>query len=133
MDSTSVKVFIADDAAIMRQRLATVVGEINNAKIVGQAETAEQTIKEVRRLKPDVVILDVRMPGSGLTALRDIKKFSPPPFVIIVTAFPYPQVRQRCLALGADLFLDKTSAEFEQLPQIIKQRGANAQKDQVKK
>ncbi len=130
MDSQPLKVFIADDSAVMRERLVTLIGEIENAKIVGQAADAQQTIKEVRRTKPDVLILDVRMPGSGLTALEAIKKFPKPPFVIVLTAFPYPQVRQRCLDMGADLFLDKTSAEIDQLAEVIKRKCKN---DEVKK
>jgi len=133
MDSQPLKVFIADDSAVMRERLVTLVGEIKNAETVGQAENAQQTIEEVRRTKPDVVILDVRMPGSGLTALEAIKKFSKPPFVIVVTAFPYPQVRQRCLEMGADLFLDKTSAEIDQLAEVIKQKCQSVKKTKVKK
>lgn len=133
MDSQPLKVFIADDSAVMRERLMTLVGEIKNAKTVGQAANAQQTIDDVRRTKPDVLILDIRMPGSGLTALQAIKKFPKPPLIIVVTAFPYPQVRQRCLDIGADLFLDKTSAEIDQLAEVIKQRGKSVKKDEVKK
>ena len=78
-------------------------------------------VKKVPRLRPDVVILDIRMPGgNGLQALERIKASDSAPMVIMLTAFPYPQYRKKCLELGAEHFFDK-STEFEQVAQVLQQ------------
>lgn len=70
-------------------------------------------------MKTDVVILDIRMPGrNGLDVLRDIKEGSPESKVIILTNYPYPQYRRRCMEEGADFFFDKSS-EFEKVTEVL--------------
>ena len=74
----------------------------------------------IRRLKPDVVILDIHLPGSsGIEVLEAIKKDKPAPIVIMFTNYPYPQYRKRCMDLGADFFFDK-STEHEKLTEVFK-------------
>jgi len=66
------------------------------------------------------VILDIRMPGgSGIDVLEDIKKINAAPIVIILTNYPYPQYRKKCMAAGADYFFDKSS-EFEKVTEVLK-------------
>ena len=62
-----IKVFIADDSLIVREHLVTMLDELAGIEIVGQAGTVTEAISAIRNLQPDVVILDIRMPGgSGL-------------------------------------------------------------------
>jgi len=78
-----------------------------------------EAISAIHRLQPDVVILDVRMPGgSGIDVLQTIKQDRTGPMVIILTNYPYPGYRQKCLEAGADFFLDK-STEFDQIPTLL--------------
>ena len=110
---------IADDSSIVRERLVTIFDEVAGVEIVGQAEDVTGAISMIRRLQPDAVILDIRMPGgSGLDVLRNIKQDGAGPMVIILTNYPYPGYRQKCLQAGADFFLDK-SAEFDQIPALV--------------
>lgn len=114
-----IKVFIADDSRIVREHLVALLDELAGVEIIGQAEMGDQAISAIRRLRPDVVILDIRMPGgSGIEVLETIKQDKTPPTVIILTNYPYPGYRQKCLNAGADFFLDK-STEFDQIPALM--------------
>ncbi|MCB0171262.1 MAG: response regulator transcription factor [Anaerolineae bacterium] len=113
------KVFIADDSLIVREHLVTMLDELAGIEIVGQAENVAKAISAIRDLQPDVVILDIRMPGgSGIDVLRNIKQDEVTPMVIILTNYPYPGYRRKCLEAGADYFLDK-STEFDQIPTLF--------------
>ncbi|MCB0173977.1 MAG: response regulator transcription factor, partial [Anaerolineae bacterium] len=88
---------------------------------VGQAETVAEAVTAIQKLHPDVVILDIRMPGgSGIDVLKRVKQGEVTPMVIILTNYPYPGYRQKCLQAGADFFLDK-STEFDQIPKLFEQ------------
>jgi DNA-binding NarL/FixJ family response regulator len=115
------KVFIADDSATVRERLITMLSELEGIEIVGQAQDAVEATKAILKLKPDVAILDIRMPGgSGIDTLRNIKRVTPAPKVIMLTNYPYPQYRKRCLDAGADFFFDKSS-EFHKVTEVLEQ------------
>lgn len=87
--------------------------------IVGQAENAQKALSAIRQLHPDVVILDIWMPGgNGIEVLRQLKKLKPSPKVIMFTNYTYPQYRYRCKVAGADFFFDK-STEFDQIPRAL--------------
>ena len=125
------KVFIADDSLIVRERLVTMLAELPGVEIVGQAEHVAEAINAIQKFQPDVVILDIRMPGgSGLDVLRNIKQNEPAPMVIILTNYPYPGYRQKCLQAGADFFLDK-STEFDQIPELFEQFKRGFESDQA--
>lgn len=116
---TKLRTLIVDDSAIIRNRLTTLLSDLPNVEIVGQAANTPQAMQSIRALTPDVVILDIRLPGgSGLEALRDIKRELPATVVIILTNYPYPQYRTKCLADGADFFFDK-STEFQKIAGAI--------------
>lgn len=95
--------------------------ELAGIEIVGQAETVAEAVTAIQKLHPDVVILDIRMPGgSGIDVLKRVKQGEVTPMVIILTNYPYPGYRQKCLQAGADFFLDK-STEFDQIPKLFEQ------------
>jgi DNA-binding NarL/FixJ family response regulator len=115
------KVLIADDSEIVRERLAYLLGDLEGVEIVGQAEDAVEGSNLAEALRPDVAIVDVRMPrGSGVDVLRAIKRDNPAATVIMLTNFVDPEARQLCLAQGADYFFDK-SIEFEQAVAVLRE------------
>jgi DNA-binding NarL/FixJ family response regulator len=125
------KVFITDDSAIVRERLMTMVLALPEITVVGQARDGPEAVDAIRRTRPDVVILDIRMPGSnGIDVLRRLKEMQPAPKVIMLTNYAYQQYRKTCEAAGADFFFDK-SAEFDQIPQALEQvrHGLRAEPD----
>ena len=114
------KVFIADDSGVVRERLKEMLSELPGIEIVGQAENGAQATKLIEELSPDVVILDIRMPkGNGINVLENIKGDNPTLIVIMLTNYPYPQYRKRCRKAGADYFFDKAT-EFEKVTEVLK-------------
>jgi two-component system response regulator DevR len=122
MGDMSLKVYIAEDSSLVRQRLADMLLELEErgtVEVVGRAWDARGAIDAIRELKPDVAILDVRLAeGSGIEVLQAVKGDPAPPVVIMLTAFPYPQYRQKCLEAGADYFFDKLT-EFERVAEAV--------------
>ena len=117
--NSKIKVFIADDSLIVREHLVTMLDELAGIEIVGQAGNVAEAISAIRLLKPDAVILDILMPGgSGIDVLENIKQNDSTLVVIVLTNYPYPIFRQKCLQAGADFFLDK-STEFDQIPELF--------------
>lgn len=115
------KVFIVDDSLVLRERLEEMLSDLPTIEIMGYAQDVSEAITSIKKLNPDVVILDIRMPGgSGIDVLQDIKKDNQAPVVIMLTNYPYPQYRKKCMDLGADFFFDK-STEFEKINAIFKQ------------
>jgi len=117
------RVFIADDSTVLQECLVALLSDLKDIQVVGQARDVPGAIEFLRQLEPEVVILDIRMPGgSGIEVLRSIRAASPkpPPFVIILTNYPYPQYRKECEEAGADFFLDK-STEFERIAEILEE------------
>jgi len=115
------KVFISDDSATIRKRLVTMALDLPDIAVVGQAENAPGSLVAIRQTRPDVVILDIRMPGgNGIEVLREVKKLDPAPKVIMLTNYAHAQYRDKCEKAGADFFLDK-STEFDKLPQALEQ------------
>ena len=114
------RVLIADDSQVLVQRLVTTLAKLDGIEIVGHAGTVAEAAQGVRNLHPDVVILDICMPGgSGIDVLEGMKRDRVTPIVIILTNYGYPQYRKKCLQSGASFFFDK-SAEFEKVAQVLR-------------
>ena len=116
---TPMKVFIVDDSLIVRARIVTMLSELESVEVVGHAQSSKEAAAAIPAIKPDVVILDIHMPGgNGIELLRHLKSFSPSPLVIMFTNFPFAQVRKECTLAGADYFFDK-SRDFEKVAQVL--------------
>lgn len=114
------RVFIVDDSAIVCERLGIMFSELEDVELIGQAQHALDAIESIRKLKPDLVILDIRLRGgSGIDVLQDLKQGHAAPIVMMLTNFPYPQYRKKCVDAGADFFFDK-STEFDKIPEVLK-------------
>ena len=113
------QVLIVDDSEQIRERLITLLSESDQIHIAGQAGNVRDALGAIRRSKPDIVILDIRLPGqSGIGLLEEIKARYPEVAVIMLTNFDYARYRQQCRQLGADHFLNKTF-EFEKIVETI--------------
>jgi DNA-binding NarL/FixJ family response regulator len=83
-----IRVLIADDHAIVRSGLAQLVGTADDLDLVGEARDGDQAIVEAARLRPDVVLMDLSMPGTdGIEATRRIVRDNPEIQVLILTSF----------------------------------------------
>jgi len=85
---TQLKVLIVDDEAPARERLRSLLVEIPDMEVVGEAINGQQSLARAHELAPDVVLLDVRMPGmDGIEVARHLNELEEPPAVIFTTAF----------------------------------------------
>jgi len=113
------RVLIVDDSEKIRERLVTLLSEEGQIQVVGQVGSGRDTMNAMRRLRPDTVILDIRLPDiSGIELLKEIKARYPALMVIMLTNFDNVQYRRQCRQLGADHFLNKT-LEFEKIIDTI--------------
>lgn len=84
----TLRVLVVDDEGPARERLCALLAEIGDARVVGEAENGEEALQRVDELAPDIVLLDVRMPGlDGLEVGRRLAELPEPPAVIYTTAF----------------------------------------------
>lgn len=114
------RIVIADDSIVVRQRLMRMLGDVTGVEIVGQADDAPLARHLVETLKPDVAILDIRMPtGSGADLVPELKRMNSPPKIIMLTNYTYPENRKKCMDGGADYFFDK-STEFQKMVAVLK-------------
>ena len=120
-----VKVFLADDSALIRTRVAAMLGA-PVMDIVGQAATPKDCITGILATQPDVVVLDVQLDGGqGLEVMRAVHATAPRTAFVVFSNNSGPAYRKRYLEAGAFRFLDKSS-EFDQLPQAVTTAGATA-------
>jgi two-component system response regulator AlgR len=84
----ALRVLIVDDELPARERLRSLLAEISDVEVVGEAMTGQQGLQSAIDLSPDVVLLDVRMPGmDGIEAARHLNVLTEPPAVIFATAY----------------------------------------------
>jgi|SRR6516165_5746293 DNA-binding NarL/FixJ family response regulator len=115
------RVLIADDSQVVAERLRTMLAELGGIDIAGHAGTVPEALHAVRSLRPDVLILDLQMPGGhGMDVLKTIKREQLGLTVIVLTNHSDSQYRKKCLENGARSFLDK-SAEFQEVAVVLRE------------
>jgi two-component system response regulator DevR len=113
------KLFVADDSSMIRERIIRLLTNLPNACVVGQAADGVETLRGIPETNPDLVILDLKMPkAGGLEILPLIKGLPLPPKVMVLTNYATQRHREACAKLGADYFFDK-STEFEKAIEVI--------------
>jgi DNA-binding NarL/FixJ family response regulator len=111
---------IADDQASFRKKMQEMTQAIPWASIVAKAENGLEAIELVRQHRPDVVLMDIVMPGmSGIEATRRIKKIAPQTKVIAITAYDNAEFPRRSIEAGADLFIKKEELDSETLKECL--------------
>ena len=103
----AIKLIIADDQVVIRKGLAKLLAG-QGIDIVAEAKTGTEAISKTKKLKPDVLIMDVQMPDiDGLDALEKIRQVVPQTKVIMLSGYDNPTYTARSMALGAATFLLK--------------------------
>lgn len=108
--SRPLRVYIADDSQPVVEMLTELISEPGKVEIVGVGATESAAIESIRRLEPDVVVLDLQLKvGSGANVIRAVRASPELASVILVVTSNHtsPQMRAGCLKLGADDFFDK--------------------------
>lgn len=101
------KLLLIDDAEAVRLRLADSLREIDGLEVSSCAPRPGPSIQWILEQKPDVVAIDIRMPGGALELLRSIKSTRHPPIVIALSSSSTIQYRAACHNAGAEYFFDK--------------------------
>ena len=104
------RVFIADDSQPVADMLTELITDPGKVEVVGVGETETATIDSIRRMKPDVVVLDLQLKtGSGANVIRAVRASADLSGVRLVVTSNHtsPQMRAGCLELGADDYFDK--------------------------
>ena len=116
---SSLKVLVAEDSALIRERLAGLLSELPQVEIVGEASDGSSALRLFFACRPRAVILDIQMPGpNGIEVLRQIKAEDRDCTVIILTSYQQPEFRDRCAEAGADYFFHKCT-EFEKVLVVL--------------
>lgn len=108
---SAVRVLLADDHALIRSALHMVLADAEDMEVVGEAETGDGAVRLCRDLRPDVVLMDIRMPElDGIEATRRIAVGVGAPHVIVLTTFDDDEYVYGALRAGASGFLVKDMA-----------------------
>ncbi len=119
MINTHLKILIVDDTEIVLERLFEMIAELESVDSVLKSNSYNQTVELIKKQEPDVILLDLQLPGkNGIELLKFVKRYHPAVKTIIVTNSASAFYRELCKSLGADYFIDK-STEFEKIPGII--------------
>lgn len=103
-------IFFVEDSLPVLDRYRDMIKEIDGAELLGAADNETDALSGINSSGPNLVVLDLNLKaGNGFEVLRKIKLSTPGVTVAVVTNFSHPQIKSRCLTLGADYFFDKTS------------------------
>jgi DNA-binding NarL/FixJ family response regulator len=105
-----VRVVVVDDEPMVCAHLRTILGSAGTIEVVAEAHDGAAGVEAVVRTRPDVVLMDLRMPGmDGITAIERIGELGSPPAVVVLTTFDADQYVLRALRAGAAGFLVKST------------------------
>ncbi len=109
-----IRLLIIDDHEMVREGLKAMLAKEHDFEIVGDAANAEQAYELIARLHPDVILLDIRLPGvSGIEVCRTVTERYPETAVIILTTFTDETLVAQCIQAGARGFIIKDIERFD--------------------
>jgi len=113
-DESRIKVMVVDDHAVVRSGLSAFLSVVPDLELVGEAENGDEAVRRCGLLYPDVILMDLMMPGTdGVTATRLIRQTYPTVQVIALTSFPEDELVQNALRAGATGYLLKNVSARE--------------------
>ena len=119
MTGTRLRILLADDHVTVRQGLKMLIDSQDDMTVVSEASDGTAAVEQARTLRPDVVVMDISMPGmNGLVATRTLKQIQPDSVVVILTRHGDDAYLQELLRAGADGYVLKQSAASELLQAI---------------
>lgn len=125
--SDSFSVIVADDADDVREAMGELLDGDPRFRLVGSAGDASAAVALAVERHPDLAVVDVRMPGGGVEACRQIRAGAPTTCVVALSAFATPSLRRRMADAGAAAYLTKGTAGDELLDQLAEiVRGARS-------
>ena len=121
------KIVIADDSDMVRERIKESLKNISTVEIVGEATNGKEAVKIIHEVSPDFVLLDIRMPElNGIEVLKKIKSRDNKIKVCVFTNFPFLPYKTKCAEEGAVYFFDKNE-NIQVIRNLIEQLSLNGQ------
>src|SRR5512143_2279896 len=119
MNNRKIGVLLVDDHALVRLGLMTLINDRPDMEVVGEASTTFEALRQVEKYQPDVVLMDIRMPGGGgIEATRQVTSSFPKTRVVILTSFADDELVMRAIQAGAVGYVLK-EADNEELLRAI--------------
>jgi two-component system, NarL family, nitrate/nitrite response regulator NarL len=119
INMSNMRVVLADDSGLIRERLTEMLNMYKQAEIVGSLDNGIDTLASLRSLKPDLAIVDLKMPGlSGLEVVNEIRKEDNHMKIIILTFYSSEFYRNIAIKSGADYFLNKVD-DFDEVSMVV--------------
>jgi DNA-binding NarL/FixJ family response regulator len=119
MTANTIRILLVDDHPVLRSGLEALLDLEDGMQVVGQASTGEEGIEKARLLRPEVVVMDLAMPGmDGLEATREIVAQGPATKVLVLTSQSEDEFLLPVLEAGASGFVRKTSADRDLIQAI---------------
>ena len=116
MTDTRLRILLADDHVTVRQGLKMLIDSQDDMTVVSEASDGTAAVEQARTIRPDVVVMDISMPGmNGLVATRTLKQVQPDSVIVILTRHGDDAYLQELLRAGADGYVLKQSAASELL------------------
>jgi len=114
-----IRTLLVDDSPEFLKSVARFLAAQSRVDVIGQAHSASEALEIVPRLQPDLVLMDLRLPGlNGLEAAGRLKASVQPPRVVILTLHDHPEYRRAAAEANADGFIGKTDLATQLLPLI---------------
>ena len=115
----TIKIILAEDHALMRAGTRHILEQYPDLQVIGEAEDGEQAIELIKSLKPDIAILDIRMPKlNGIEVIRRVKNLSPNTKTLMLTAYDDDEYILALMEAGASGYLLKTAHEKELIESV---------------
>lgn len=104
------KVFVVEDAPLLRERLEALIASIPGLSVAGHASGAAAAVRDILAARPDVVVLDIHLAeGNGFDVLRGLRAAAFMPLIYVLTNYPLEGYRKTAERLGARGFFDKSN------------------------
>jgi DNA-binding NarL/FixJ family response regulator len=118
-EQTVISVLLVDDDTDVRNLMEVMIGDDDHFTVVGHARDGQEALRLADLARPEVVVLDLHMPGmDGYAALPRLRAALPDARIVVVSAFPDPYTLVDAVQRGADGYLDKSRAWSELLPTL---------------
>lgn len=113
------KILVVDDSILIRRSLIKLLDQLDDSLQIAEAVNVPEGIRMAKDFKPEIVIIDIRMPGgSGLDILKELKGMKEKPVTIVLTKYCSEKFQEEAAKSGADYFFDK-STEFEKVIEVV--------------
>ena len=126
VEGRELRILLIEDSELLRSRLSQMLTEPGKMRVVASAASEPEARRKIEADEYDVLLVDVELQeGSGIGAIRHARSvYAEPrrPLIIVLTNYPRPAVRNRCIDAGADYFLDKMRQFQEEKPLIAAAR-----------